>query len=149
METPGTVAAILKTKGTAVWSVPPDAMVFDAIQLLAEKNVGALMVIENGTLLGIFSERDYTRKIALQGKASKQTPVREVITSRLVTVTPSTTIDECLRLMTEHRIRHLPVLDDARVKGVISIGDLVNWIITAQEAMIHQLQGYISGDYTG
>jgi CBS domain-containing protein len=149
MEITGTVDAVLKVKGNAVWSVHPDVMVFDAIKLLAEKNVGALLVVEGSALVGVFSERDYTRKVALLGKASKQTAVRDVITGRIISVSPATTVEECLRLMLEHRVRHLPVLQEKTVVGVISIGDLVNWVITAQQATISQLQGYITGAYTG
>jgi CBS domain-containing protein len=148
MEIAGTVDAVLRNKGSGVWSVHPDTMVFDAIKLLAEKNVGALMVIQDGTLVGVFSERDYTRKVALLGKASKQTAVREVITGRIISVSPAATVEECLRLMVEQRVRHLPVLQDKAVVGVVSIGDLVNWVITAQRVTIQQLQGYISGNYT-
>ncbi len=141
----GTIGEILNHKGATVWTVAPDTMVFDAIQLMADKNVGALLVTENGKLVGIISERDYTRKIALKGKSSKQTPVREILSERVVHVTPGHTIDECMRLMTDHRVRHLPVLEGETIRGVVSIGDLVNWIISAQNSAIHQLQTYISG----
>lgn len=149
METTGNVGTILKAKGSAVWSISPDAWVFDAIQRLAEKNVGALMVMEGDRLVGVFSERDYTRKVALLGKHSKQTRVREVITGKVISATPASTVEECLRLMTEHRVRHLPVLQDEQVVGVISIGDLVNWVIQAQNARINELQDYIAGQYPG
>jgi len=148
MEITGTVDAILKSKGNAVWSVTPDTMVFDAIKLLADKNVGALMVMDGEALVGVFSERDYTRKVALLGKNSKQTRVQEIITGKIVSVEPGTTVDACLHLMIEHRVRHLPVLVGGRLVGVLSIGDLVNWIITAQRATINQLQDYIAGAYT-
>lgn len=147
MEITGTVDAILKLKGNAVWSVAPETIVFDAIKLLADKNVGALMVMEGPVLVGVFSERDYTRKVALAGKHSKQTHVREIITGKVITVSPATTIEDCLRLMTEHRVRHLPVVHQQAVAGVVSIGDLVNCIITAQRATISQLQDYIAGSY--
>src|SRR2546425_8568516 len=141
----GTIREILNQKGGTVWSISPNAMVFDAIQLMADKNIGALLVIEGGKLAGILSERDYTRKVALKGKSSKQTPVREILSEQVIHVGPSHTVEECMRLMTEHRVRHLPVLDGDRIVGIVSIGDLVNWIITAQTTTIHQLQTYITG----
>ncbi len=141
----GTINELLNHKGANVWSISPEATVFEAIQLMADKNIGALLVVQNGKLVGILSERDYTRKIALRGKSSKQTPVKEIISGHVITVTPCHTVEDCMRLMTEHRIRHLPVLDGDRILGVISIGDLVNWIISAQTNTIHQLQTYISG----
>ena len=141
----GTINEILNHKGSNVWSVSPNTMVFDAIQMMAEKNIGALMVVDQGKLIGIMSERDYTRKIALKGKSSKQTPVREILSDEIITVTPAHTIEDCMRLMTENRIRHLPVLDGDSILGIVSIGDLVNWIISAQTNTIYQLQTYISG----
>ena len=144
MNASGTIAEILHAKGHAIWSILPETTVFDAIQLMAEKNVGALLVTEGPKLLGMLTERDYTRKIALKGKSSKQTAVREII-SHPVTVHPEHTIEECMRLMTEHRVRHLPVIEDGNLVGIVSIGDLVNWIISAQTSTIHQLQTYIAG----
>jgi CBS domain-containing protein len=141
----GTVSEILAHKGTQVWLVSPDATVFDAIQMMAEKNVGALLVTEGEKLVGIISERDYTRKVALKGKSSKQTAVREILSGQVIHVAPGQTVEECLHLMTDHRIRHLPVLQEGRIVGIISIGDLVNWVISAQNSTIHQLQTYISG----
>src|SRR6266542_2454649 len=141
----GTIGEILNHKGAAVWSVSPDATVFDAITMMADKNIGALLVIQGGKLVGIISERDYTRKVALKGRASKQTAVKEILSGKLITTTPAHTIEDCMRLMTEHRIRHLPVLDGDSILGIISIGDLVNWIISAQTATIQQLQAYITG----
>jgi CBS domain-containing protein len=141
----GTISEILNHKGGQVWSVSPEEMVFDAIQLMADKNIGALLVIESGRLVGILTERDYTRKVALKGKSSKQTAVKEILSGHIIHVTPDHTIEDCMRLMTEHRVRHLPVLDGDRIMGVVSIGDLVNWIITAQSSTIQQLQTYISG----
>jgi len=120
-------------------------MVFDAIQLMADKNIGALLVIEHNKLIGILSERDYTRKVALKGKSSKQTLVREILSGQLIHVTPDHTVEECMRLMTDHRVRHLPVLEGEKICGVVSIGDLVNWIISAQTTTIQQLQTYIAG----
>ncbi len=141
----GTISEILSHKGTNVWSVSPAATVFDAIQIMAAKNVGALLVTEGDKLVGIISERDYTRKVILKGKASKQTAVREILSDHVIHVTPGHTVEECLRLMTDHRIRHLPVLEESRIVGVVSIGDLVNWIISAQTTTINQLQTYIAG----
>lgn len=147
MDIIGNVEAILKRKGNAVHSVHPGETVFDAIKRLAEKNVGALLVMDEDTLLGVFSERDYTRKVALQGRDSRTTPVRDIITNRLFTVSPAATVAECLRLMVDNRIRHLPVVRDATVVGVVSVGDLVNWIMSTQTAAIEQLENYISGGY--
>ena len=149
MEVIGNIDAILKEKGTAIWSIGPDASVFEAITLMANKNVGALLVMEGDRMVGIVSERDYTRKVALRGKVSKETWVREILSGNVITAHPGATVEECLRLMTEHRIRHLPVLDGEKVMGVVSIGDLVNWIISSQNATIHQLHSYISGQYPG
>ena len=141
----GTISEILNHKGNNVWSISPEATVFDAIQLMSDRNIGALLVTENGRLVGILTERDYTRKVALKGKSSKQTAVKEILTGQIFHVSPEHTIEDCMRLMTEHRVRHLPVLEADRILGVVSIGDLVNWIITAQSSTIHQLQTYISG----
>ena len=141
----GTISEILNHKGANVYSVAPDTTVFDAIQLMSDKNVGALLVIDHGKLVGIISERDYTRKVALKGKSSKQTKVREILSEQLIRISPSHSIEDCMRLMTEHRIRHLPVLNGDEIVGIISIGDLVNWIISAQTNTIYQLQTYISG----
>ena len=140
-----TISEILTQKGPQVWTVSPDTMVFDAIQLMADKNIGALVVTEHGKVVGIMSERDYTRKIALKGKSSKQTPVLEIISGKVVSASPSHTVEDCMRLMTDHRVRHLPVLSDDNILGIVSIGDLVNWIISAQTTAIHQLQTYITG----
>ena len=144
----GTIQEILAQKGTTVWSISPDATVFDAIQLMADKNIGALLVTEKDKVVGILSERDYTRKVVLKGKSSKQTAVKEILSGDIIHVTPNHTVDDCMRLMTEHRVRHLPVLEGSRIAGIISIGDLVNWIITAQHNTIQQLQSYIAG-YSG
>ena len=141
----GTVNEILHHKGTAVWSIGPEATVFEAIQSMAEKNVGALLVVEGDKLLGLISERDYTRKVALKGKTSKEMRVREILAGSLVTATPTHTIEACLHLMTDHRVRHLPVLEGAKIVGIVSIGDLVNWVISAQDTTIRQLETYISG----
>jgi CBS domain-containing protein len=141
----GTISEILNHKGTTVWSISPDATVFEAILMMTEKNVGALLVTEKGKLVGIVSERDYTRKVVIKGKASKTTAVREILSSHVISVSPSHTVEECMRLMTDHHFRHLPVLDGEKVVGIISIGDLVNWIISAQHTTISQLQTYITG----
>jgi CBS domain-containing protein len=145
MNPTGNISEILNSKGTQVWSVSPETMVFDAIQLMADKNIGALLVIEQARLIGILTERDYTRKVALKGKSSKQTAVKEIVSGQVIHVTPDHTVEECMRLMTDHRVRHLPVLDGGKICGVVSIGDLVNWIISAQTTTIQQLQTYISG----
>jgi len=139
------ISEILTHKSGTIWHVTPDSSVFDAIQLMADKNIGALAVLDHGRLIGIVSERDYTRKVVLRGKASKTTSVREILGGQVISVTPANTVEDCLRLMTEHRIRHLPVLQGSELVGIISIGDLVNWIISAQRNQIEQLQTYITG----
>jgi CBS domain-containing protein len=140
-----TISEILHSKGSSAYTISPDATVYDAIQLMSDKNVGALLVTQEDKLIGIISERDYTRKVALKGKSSKQTAVREILSGQIIHVSPAHSVEDCMRLMTDHRVRHLPVLDGTRIAGVISIGDLVNWIISAQTTTIHQLQTYISG----
>jgi len=148
MEVSGKVSAILAQKqATTVWSIGPNAMVIDAIQLMDEKNVGALPVVENGTLVGIVSERDYTRKVILKGRSSKETPVIDIMTQQLLTVNPSDSVTECMRIMTEKRVRHLPVLEGSNLVGILSIGDVVNWFISAQTATIDNLERYVTGDY--
>ncbi len=141
----GSIREILGHKGPAAWTISPEATVLDAIQLMADKNIGALLVTQNDRLVGILSERDYTRKVVLKGRSSKDTPVRDILSGHVIHVTPDHTVDECLRLMTEHRVRHLPVLEGEKIAGVVSIGDLVNWVITAQSSTIHQLETYITG----
>ncbi|HTL72107.1 MAG TPA: CBS domain-containing protein [bacterium] len=145
MKTAYPISSLLHHKTSAVWSVEPDTTVFDAIKLMAEKNVGALPVLASGKLVGIFTERDYTRKVALQGKSSKDTRVREISTNKIVTVTADDSVEECMRLMTENRVRHLPVVEGTNVVGIVSIGDLVNWIISTQNATIEQMEQYIAG----
>jgi CBS domain-containing protein len=148
MEVSGKVSAILAQKqASTVWSIGPNAMVIDAIQLMDEKNVGALPVVENGTLVGIVSERDYTRKVILKGRSSKETPVSDIMTQQLLTVNPSDSVTECMRIMTEKRVRHLPVLEGNNLVGILSIGDVVNWFISAQTATIDNLERYVTGDY--
>ena len=144
MEVSGRVSAILAhKKASTVWSIGPNAMVIDAIQVMGEKNVGALPVVDNGTLVGIVSERDYTRKVILKGRSSKETPVSDIMTAQLLTVTPSDNVIECMRIMTEKRVRHLPVLEGNNLVAILSIGDVVNWFITAQTATIDDLERYI------
>ena len=139
------VSSLLHQKGTVVWHVTPESTVYDAIKIMAEKNVGSLLVMSGDSLVGIFTERDYTRKIALMGKTSKDTRIKEVLSGKVICVKPGDSVEDCMRLMTEHRIRHLPVADEGKVLGVISIGDLVNWIISAQNSAIEQMEQYIAG----
>ena len=145
MITNATVGNLLHHKGSTVWTISANATVFEAIQFLAQKNIGALPVMEGGRLIGIFSERDYTRKIALEGKSSRATPVREIISSPVLSVTSHHTIEEAMRLMPDKHIRHLPVIDGEKMVGLVSIGDMVNWIISAQSAAIDQMQSYLAG----
>ena len=145
MTTTYPISSLLHQKTSVLWSVAPEATVFEAIRLMADKNIGALLVLSGDRLAGIFTERDYTRKVALMGKTSKETRIREVIARELLTVTPDDSVEDCMRLMTENRVRHLPVVEGATVVGIISIGDLVNWIISAQNAAIEQMEQYIAG----
>jgi len=139
MNVSGTIDAILGQKGSEIFSVSPDATVYEAIDLMASKNVGALLVVQDERLLGMISERDYTRKVMLRGKRSRETQVREIMSSDLTIVTPREPIENCLRMMTEKRIRHLPVVEGDTLRGVISIGDLVKWVIASQSAAIAHL----------
>jgi CBS domain-containing protein len=145
MITNATVGNLLHHKGPTVWTISGGATVFEAIQLLAEKNIGALPVMEGDRLIGIFSERDYTRKIALEGRSSRATPVKDIISSPVLSVTSHHTIEDALRLMSEKHIRHLPVIDGGQMVGFVSIGDMVNWIISAQSAAIDQMESYLAG----
>jgi CBS domain-containing protein len=140
-----TVRELLERKGGVVWTVAPNASVFEAIRTMAEKGIGALVVIEGARLVGIISERDYARKVILQGRSSKQTSCGEIMTSKVFFVRPDRTLDECMALMTEKRIRHLPVLDDDHLVGIVSIGDCIKAIISKQQFIIEQLESYIRG----
>lgn len=139
------VKQLLDAKGHDIWSVAPDTLVFDALQLMAEKNCGALVVLDAGKLAGIFSERDYARKVALKGKASKDTPVKEIMSAQVFFIRPEQSVEDCMALMSSKRIRHLPVLDGEKLVGVISIGDVVKAVISEQEYTIKQLENYITG----
>ncbi|HEV3200363.1 MAG TPA: CBS domain-containing protein [Bryobacteraceae bacterium] len=140
-----TMASVLKTKGNAIWSIVPDATVYDAIALMANKGIGALLALSGGRLDGIISERDYARKVILEGRSSKDTLVREIMTRPVVTVTPEDTVDICMKIVTERRIRHLPVVDRDNIVGIVSIGDLVRATIAAQAETIDHLHTYILG----
>ncbi len=140
-----TVRQLLQSKGREVWSIAPEAMVYDALKVMAEKSVGALVVLDAGQVVGIISERDYARKVSLQGKSDRTTPVKEIMTPKVVYVRPEQTIEECMALMTDKRIRHLPVMENDRLIGVISIGDVVKALISEQEFIIAQLENYITG----
>jgi CBS domain-containing protein len=142
----GTLGIILARKGSAVWSISPNATVFEAIQLMADKNVGALPVVDNSRLIGIISERDYTRKVILKGLSSKDTAVRDIMTREMLTASPSDSIQDCMLVMTEKRVRHLPVLEGTRMIGIVSIGDVMKWIISAQA---EEIERYVTGDYLG
>jgi CBS domain-containing protein len=143
----GHIASILaQKKDQPVWSIDPEATVFEAIELMAQKNVGALPVLDNGHLVGIISERDYTRKVILKGKSSKEIAVKEIMTEQVLTVQPNTPVTECMRIVTERRVRHLPVMDKDKLIGILSIGDLLKWTISAQELAIDNLERFLTGN---
>lgn len=143
----GKVRNLLQTKGHTVYSVEPSIMVYRAIELMCEKNIGGLLIVEDGKLLGIFTERDYARKLILKGKSSKDTPIRDLMTSNLITVTSDTSVDDCMRVMTGRKIRHLPVLENNELVGLISIGDVVRFVIEEQKSIIEHLEHYITGHH--
>ena len=140
-----TIRAVLKQKSSEVWSIMPQASVYEAIEMMADRKVGALPVMEDGQLLGIISERDYARKVILQGRASRETAVSEIMSSPVISVTPGHTVGACMRTVTDNRIRHLPVIENSAVVGMISIGDLVKAVIQEQQETIRHLEAYISG----
>ena len=142
-----TILDVLRRKSHEVWSITPESTVYRAIEMMADKHVGALLVIADDKLVGIISERDYARKVILRGKSSKETRVAEIMTSPIIFVESRNAVDECLKIMTDNRIRHLPVIEKEKVIGIVSIGDLVNWIISAQDHTIQQLQNYVTRKY--
>ena len=139
-----TVELLLQHKGHTVWSIPPDASVFEAVQLMADKRVGALMVVDRNELIGVISERDYAREIVLKDRASRDTPVSAIMTQRVLYVRPQQTLEECMALMTERHLRHLPVLDNGRLIGVVSMRDVVKDLIAEKEFLIEQMENYIT-----
>ena len=141
------VSLVLRKKGNDIWSVPSDTTVYSAVKMMADKDVGALLVMDGNQFVGMISERDYARKIILMGRSSKDTLVSEILTEPLITISPECSVDEAMRLITTNRIRHLPVVCDGIVHGVISIGDLVQWIAFAQDQTIEELEHYIEGKY--
>jgi CBS domain-containing protein len=143
------IRTLLRSKSRNVWTTTPEASVFSAIQLMSEKQVGCLVVLSGGYLAGIISERDYARKVILKGRNSNETRVREIMSTPALYITPDQTIDEAMRVMTQRRVRHLPILEGDTVTGVLSIGDVVNWIVTSQQQTIRHLQSYIAGQYPG
>jgi CBS domain-containing protein len=150
MEIHGTVRDILQNKGGEVFTTTPEATVYEAIGLMGEKNIGALVVVEHGVVAGVLSERDYSRKVVLQGRTSRETLVGDILTRPAITVRKKDGIEKCMQLMTSNRIRHLPVVnDEGKALGLVSMGDLVNWVMQSQRHTIQQLHGYISGEYPG
>jgi CBS domain-containing protein len=147
MESSDPISALLQHKSPDLWTAAPDVTVFEAIELMAEKNVGALLVMDGGKLVGLITERDYTRGVILKERSSRSTPVREIMTTDPVHVSPSDTVQHCMEIMTNQRFRHLPVISEGQVIGLVSIGDLVKWIISAQGALIDHLENFILGSY--
>lgn len=147
MEIPTAAKTLLEHKGREVWTIAPDITVFEAIKMMADKNVGALPVMDGTKLVGMISERDYMSKVVLKGKSSKETPVKDIMTCKVVTVGPDHNVSKCMEIVTEHHIRHLPVMDGDELLGIVSIGDLVRWIIATQKMTIEQLEAYIAGGY--
>jgi CBS domain-containing protein len=143
----GTVRSVLKRKGSEIWSIDPHQTVYEAIERMADKGVGALLVMSAGKPVGIISERDYARKVILRGQSSRTTLVNEIMTSPVIFATPEQGVEECMGIMTKSRIRHLPVMENEKVIGIVSIGDLVKWVVSEQEETIEQLQNYISARY--
>ena len=141
------VAVLLGEKGHQVFSVSPEASVYEAIEMMSQRGIGALMVMQGSHLVGVLSERDYARRVILEGRSSRETRVEEIMSIAPVTVTPDHTVEECMRLMTEHHVRHLPVIDGGRMAGVLSIGDLVKRIISVQAQVIEYMENYINGSY--
>jgi CBS domain-containing protein len=148
MEIPTAAKTLLEHKGREVWTIAPDVTVYEAIKTMSEKNVGALPVVEGTKLVGMISERDYMSKVVLKGKSSKETPVRDIMTCKVVTVGPDHNVSKCMEIVTENHIRHLPVMDGDELLGIVSIGDLVRWIIATQKMTIEQLEAYIAGGYS-
>jgi CBS domain-containing protein len=146
MEIVGTVSSLLCDKSPQIWTIKPDATVYEAIELMAEKNVGAVPVVDRGRLLGILTERDYARKVILEGKSSKDTAVHKIMSPHPITVSPTDTVGECMRIMTDRRVRHLPVMNNGDLVGILSIGDVIRWMLSAQTATIDQLTRYIYGE---
>jgi len=142
-----TIAQLLNAKGDQIWSVEPKATIFEALEIMSEKEIGALLVMEDGKLTGIFSERDYARKVILKGKSSKETPVGELMTKKVFYIDSQNTINDCMAMMTAKRIRHVPVIEDNQVMGIVTIGDVVNQIISEQEVTINHLENYITGSH--
>jgi CBS domain-containing protein len=149
MKSSDTIASVLATKAREIWSIEPTETVYRAIEMMADRGVGALLVMSDDRLLGIISERDYARKIILKDRSSSKSLVRDIMTSQVVTVTRDHSVDQCLEIMTEKRVRHLPVIEGREVVGMVTIGDLVKWIITVHEETIGHLEAYISGSYPG
>jgi len=141
-----TIRQLLERKGHDTWAVSPNDTVYQALEIMAEKDIGAVLVMEGKQLIGIFSERDYARRCILKNRRSKETLVRDLMTANVITITPATTIDEAMELMSKHHIRHLPVLEDGKVVGVVSIGDIVKAVIENQQHLISHLENYITGD---